>query len=81
MKYTKNLHNKLLLAGFEFQYEHEEIKEEYLNYSVYKKGVLEVTVCDSHKVVDIHLDADEKELSHLSYEQFMKLDKIINQEK
>lgn len=80
MNYTKNLHNKLLQAGFEFKYEHEENIEQYLSYTVYEKGFLEVTVCDSHKNVDIHLNADEECLSHLSFEQFMKLEKLINKE-
>lgn len=78
MEYTKNLHNKLLLAGFEFQHEHEEIKEEYLNYTVYEKGFLEVTVCDSHKEVTITLNADEEDLEHLNITQLFKLDELIN---
>lgn len=78
MKYTKNIHNKLLLNGFKFQCEHEETEEEYLNYTVYEKGFLEVSVSDPHKEVNIYLKADDEELSFLSYEQLMKLDKIIN---
>lgn len=79
MKYTKNLHNKLLLAGFKFIKEFEETEEpEYLNYTIYRKGFVEVTVCDSHKEVQINLRADDEELSFLSYEQLMKLDKLIN---
>lgn len=76
MKYTKNLHNKLLLAGFEFEYEHEENIEEHLVYTVYKKGLLDITVCDSHKNTDVYIG--EQELNHLSYDQVMKLDKLIN---
>lgn len=78
MEYTKNIHNKLLLNGFEFVSEHEETEEEYLNYTVYKKGFLEVSVCDSHKEVQIYLDADDEELSFLSFEKLMKLDKLLS---
>lgn len=79
MKYTKNIHNKLLLAGFKFIEEFEETEEtEYLNYTIYRKGFIEVSVCDSHKEVQVNLKADDEELSFLSYEQVMKLDKLIN---
>lgn len=78
MKYTKNLHNKLLLAGFEFVYEHTEFD---LYYTVYKKGFVEVTVSDSHREVDIYIDAESEDLSHLSFEQLIKLDKLITKPK
>lgn len=79
MKYTKNLHNKLLLAGFKFIEEFEELEEpEYLNYTIYRKGFIEVSVSDSHKEVNVNLKADDEELSFLSYDQLMKLDKLIN---
>lgn len=78
MNYTKNLHNKLLQAGFNFKYEHEENIGEYLSYSVYEKGFLEVTVCDSHKEVAITLNADDEDLNFLSYSNLMRLEKLIN---
>lgn len=79
MRYTKSLHNKLLLEGFKFLYEHvSSPDEDKLYYTVYKKGLIEVTVCDSHKHTDIHINADEEELSHLSYAQLKKLDRLIN---
>jgi hypothetical protein len=83
MKYTKNIHNKLLLDGFKFDYEFVSPPEDDSNlyYTVYKKGGIEVTVCDSHKVVDIHLNVDEEELSHLSYTKLLQLDRLINKEK
>lgn len=82
MKYTKNLHNKLLLTGFKFIGEFEELEEpEYLNYTIYRKGFIEVSVSDSHKEANIYLTAEDEELSFLSYDQLMKLDKLINVKK
>lgn len=79
MKYTKNLHNKLLLAGFEFRYEFvSPPDEDDLYYAVYQKGFIEVSVCDSHKEVQIYLRAEDEDLSFLTLEQVMKLDKLIN---
>ncbi|MBW7838612.1 MAG: hypothetical protein H3C36_03005 [Chitinophagaceae bacterium] len=79
MKYTKNIHNKLLLSGFKFIEEIEETEEsEYLKYTIYKKGFTDVTVCDSHKEVQINLTADDEELSFLTLNQLMVLDTIIN---
>lgn len=80
MKYQKNIHSKLLKDGFQLIDEHEENEEEYLHYFVYKKGAIEVTVCDSHKNIDIHLDAEHEDISQLSYEQLKKLSQLINQE-
>ena len=79
MKYTKSLHNKLLLDGFEFRYDYVSPPgEEKLYYTVYRKGLIEVTVCDSHKHTDIHIMSDGEELSHLSLAQLRKLDRLIN---
>ena len=79
MKYTKNIHNKLLLNKFEFKYfEEQKMDGEVYNYTVYRKGNIEVTVSDSDKKVTVELVSDFKELKNISFEKLLKLDEIIN---
>lgn len=79
MRYTKSLHNKLLLEGFEFRYEHvSPPDEDQLYYTVYQKGMIEVTVCDSHHSAVVHIAAEDEEIKHLTLLQLRKLDKLIN---
>lgn len=78
MRYTRNIHNKLLQEGFKFDYEHvSEPGEDPLFYTVYRKGAISVTVCDSHRETTIDLEADLN-LSGLSLAQLRKLDNLIN---
>lgn len=78
MRYTRNIHNKLLQEGFKLDYEHvSEPDEDPLFYTVYRKGAIDVTVCDSHREIVIDLQA-ELNLSDLSLAQLRKLDNLIN---
>lgn len=79
MKYTKNIHNKLIQKNFSFDHEHEEIKEEnYLHYTVYIKGIIEVIVFDSHKKVEVRINAENHKIDIKSLTQLNKLDQILN---
>lgn len=79
MRYTRNIHNKLLQERFEFNYEYvSEPGEDPLFYTVYRKGAIFVTVCDSHKQVTIDLQAD-LDISNLTLVQLRKLDDLVNQ--
>lgn len=78
MKYTKNLHNKLLLKGYRLISEVEESEDEYIKYSLYQKGVIDVIVCDSHKEVDIMISAEEFDVSHLNLQNLSKLENLLH---
>lgn len=81
MEYLKDIHKRLVSDGFMRYYEFVSPVEDETNlhYTVYKRGGIEVSVCDSHSVVDVFLNAEE-DLRHLSYSQLLQLDKLINKE-
>lgn len=76
MKYTKNIGIKLKLLGFEF---HDEPKENEINYDVWVKNNLGITVDHTNKNIEVEIIMNDKPLNIKSIGQLKQLDKLINQ--
>lgn len=78
MMYTKNIGLKLRNMGFEFHSSNGPEDDANLNYEVYRKGGLEVTVEHSPgKIVFVDIEATEN-INVASFAQLALLDRIVN---
>lgn len=75
MKYTKNLRNKLILAGFGFDYEH---KDAEIHYEVFKCAEIEITVDHTNRQVGVDLLNPDEALKGIeSIEDLNTLHRLI----
>lgn len=77
IKYTKNITNKLKSMEFKFCYEQE--KHDEAEYEVWVKGVLEVTVGHTEKIVYVAIIMEDTvDLPINTLYELQSLDRLIN---
>jgi len=77
VKYSPNFAELIKHDGFEFSYRQQ---TEELNYEVYRKGLIEITICHNEKIITTSVSADVQDLGEmsLSYADVKHLDRILN---
>jgi len=80
VKYSSNFAELIKHDGFEFSYRQQ---TEELNYEVYRKGLIEITICHMEKTITTSISQGVEDLGEmkLSYADVKHLDRILNNKK
>ena len=77
VKYSPNFAELIKHDGFVYSYSH---KNKELNYEVYRKGFIEITICHMEKTITTSISQGVEDLGEmsLSYADVKVLDRILN---